>query len=351
MIGGSVVMGITAVVCAPALMSYCYTCIFARKKLVNTRTPKLAASEVEHPKVSGVVHEYADCEGCRLHLARAGIDPAKKCILFIHGFPEFWYSWRAQLEAFQAEYEVLAIDMPGYNASGKLGSASKYVTSNLCKIIAAAITHIGRESCLVVGHDWGAAIASELTTMYPSRVEKLVLLANAPTIQFTKADFRQKLASSYMFFFNCPWLPERIFSMGDFASLKHMFSKPPFEMKRKTMPAEEVEHYKNAFAMPGALTGSLNYYRAAVWNSPILRQNKLMNQARKINPTFQMPVLVVWGDSDTALLPNLLHSIGKVAPNSVVRVLPNCSHWVQQDAAEEVNQLMKTFFENPSKVL
>lgn len=72
------------------------------------------------------------------------------------------------------------------------------------------------------------------------------------------------------------------------------------------MPSEDVEHYKNAIAMPGALTGSLNYYRAVVWNTGVLKQNKLMRQARKLNPTYKMPVLVVLGDSDPAILPNLL---------------------------------------------
>jgi hypothetical protein len=110
--GSAVVMALTALVCAPPFLTYCYSMIFAyapplsskrttavakansflicrRKRLVNVRTPKLAASEVNHPTVGGVQHEYAECEGCRIHIARAGVDRSKQCILFLHGFPEY----------------------------------------------------------------------------------------------------------------------------------------------------------------------------------------------------------------------------------------------------------------------
>jgi pimeloyl-ACP methyl ester carboxylesterase len=156
---------------------------------------------VKHPQVNGVTHEYASCEGVKIHIARAGIDPAKQLILFLHGFPEcayfpfppgplthegcartslpigigmrkqvistdsleirtlltrcfsrrFWYSWRAQLEGLSGDFEVAALDLPGYNASEQLKSTSAYVTGNLCTIIKGALTYLKRESCVLVG--------------------------------------------------------------------------------------------------------------------------------------------------------------------------------------------------------
>lgn len=108
------------------------------------------------------------------------------------------------------------------------------------------------------------------------RVEKLVLLANVPTVQFGKADMRQKMASSYFFLFNCPWLPERLLAMADFGFLlPGCFVKPPSDMQRRSVPEEEIEHYKNAIAMPGALTGALNYYR---WGGARLQRTVCTDQ-------------------------------------------------------------------------
>jgi epoxide hydrolase 4 len=168
-----------------------------------------------------------------------------------------------QLEALQDEFEVAAIDLPGYNASDAPTERSGYLTKNVCATVAQVLAGLGRASCVLVGHDWGGLIAFDFAAMYPDKVTKLVVLASVPPVQFARnADLRQLQRSLYMFAFIAPVLPELLTSCADYAMLDDMFLNPKLGgFERREMAAEELELYKNALARPGALNAALNYYR------------------------------------------------------------------------------------------
>ena len=282
----------------------------------------MAPAVVQHPAVPGVTHEMIPVNvagtACTVHVARAGIDPSKQLLLFVHGFPEcalhhqpvlqsvrgthtvhteimspplserfpspgfrcaegarngtsrsacrFWYSWRGQMTGLQGEYEVAAIDMPGYNASSRPTNRAFYSTGNICAAVAAVLDALGRQRCVLVGHDWGGAVAFDFAALYPSKVDKLaVLAAPAPRLFQRNMDFKQLLKSSYIWMFCCPALPELLLRSGDYAAVARVL-RPGSAMgpKRDTaLGKEDVAHYKDAIARPGALTAVLNYYRCA----------------------------------------------------------------------------------------
>ena len=177
----------------------------------------------------------------------------------------FWYSWRAQLAALQSEYEVAAIDMPGFNASEGPATRAGYLTGNLCKTIAAVIQALGRDSCCIVAHDWGGLLAFDFAALYPTMVERLAVLAAVPARMFGRnMDLGQMRRSWYMYAFAAPWLPELLIRRDDFATIDAMFTKPKAGgLAQGSMKDEEVRLYKNALARPGRLNAGFNYYRCA----------------------------------------------------------------------------------------
>jgi epoxide hydrolase 4 len=178
----------------------------------------------------------------------------------------FWYSWRAQLEALQDDFEVAAMDLPGFNASQIPSQRCGFLTASLAKTVGDVIAALGRKSCVVVGHDWGGAIAFVFAHMYPQMVKRLVVLAAPPARLFKRnMDLHQMSASWYMVMFLAPVLAEMHLRAGDY-KFCNAFGKTLPEggfMARGGLPPEDVERYKDALARPGALTASLNYYRRA----------------------------------------------------------------------------------------
>eukprot|EP00892_Ulva_mutabilis_P007970 jgi/Ulvmu1/5545/UM023_0081.1 len=337
----------------PSLAKYLLLRVISPGSFKNTRATRVADEGIQHPPVKGVHHEFVLCDDVRIHVARAGMDASKKLILFLHGFPEFWYSWRSQMETLQEDYEVAAIDLPGYNASGKPTRVSHYVTQDICRIVAAVLNGLCRESCILVGHDWGAAIASDFAAMYPKKVERLCLLAVPPgRLFFQNMDLHQLSKSLYMWQMLVPGVLDRLLPANDYSFMDGMFTEPSKGgLLRRSMPDEEIGFYKDAIAVSGALESALRYYRAVLWHTGVMGMNKEVRFAWKSNPRHTMPVLVLVGDSDLAVNLNSLTQVGRVAARATVRILPDCSHWVQQDASDDVNRLLKSFIESETGVL
>ena len=171
-----------------------------------------------------ITHGFADVNGIRLHYAEAG--GGDKLVILLHGFPEFWYSWKKQLDALSGSFHVVAPDMRGYNLSDKPARVEDYKIDELVADVVGLIDHFGAKQAAVVGHDWGAGVAWAVALKHPERVSKLAVLQVPIAAAWRdNMSLRQLLRSWYMFFFQIPWLPEWLISRQDFrAILTHLKS-------------------------------------------------------------------------------------------------------------------------------
>jgi pimeloyl-ACP methyl ester carboxylesterase len=277
-------------------------------------------------------HREAVLGGVRLHYVEAGAGPP---VVLLHGFPEFWYSWRHQLPALAAAgLRALAPDLRGYNLSAKPPGVRAYTLEALLGDVVGLIRHAGAGRAAVVGHDWGGLLAWFLAAFHPEVVERLVIL-NAPhpaALAREAGRPAQLLKSWYIFFFQLPLLPEILMRAGDFALVGRMLRREP--VRPGTFGDAEVRLYKQALARPGALTAAINYYRAN------------FRRGRRPDPrvrAIRAPTLVVWGERDPHLGPWFLDGLEEWVPDLRVRRLPGASHWVQNDAPEAVNRLLLDF--------
>jgi pimeloyl-ACP methyl ester carboxylesterase len=282
--------------------------------------------------MSEIQFDYAQIGGVKLHYAKAG--DGEKLVVFLHGFPEFWYSWRHQLAALSDEYTVVAPDLRGYNWSDKPPHVADYKIDKVVDDVLGLIRHLGYEQAAIVGHDWGAGVAWSIAEHFPESVWKLACLQVPPLSIWQKNfTFRQALASWYMLFFQIPLLPEWILRQNDFAvaerSLRNLAADASF------FSGEEIEKYKESWREPGALTGALNYYRANVFD-------KLFSRREMVR--IKVPTLFIYGEKDSAVLPETVENVKEAidAYYEEVRV-PDSGHWVQQEAAEAVNDLLREF--------
>ncbi|HYV49030.1 MAG TPA: alpha/beta hydrolase [Myxococcaceae bacterium] len=280
-----------------------------------------------------LTHRRVKLSEVELHVVEAGA--GEKLVVLLHGFPEFWFTWRAQIPALaRAGYRVVAPDMRGYNTSDKPKGVASYDVVNLSRDVAELIQAMGAERADVVGHDWGGAVAWMFAMFHGDRLRRLVIM-NAPhPAQFQKAlrrDLGQLRRSWYMFFFQVPAIPERLIRMGDFTALRNAYRGL---LERKRLSEEDLGRYKAALAQPGALTSMLNYYRAA------------MRRLLKTNPPFQpitAPVQVIWGQRDHFIKPELADAKSKWCEDVRVHRVADANHFVQEDAPDEVNAKLLEF--------
>jgi pimeloyl-ACP methyl ester carboxylesterase len=290
-----------------------------------------------------VHHRFAKVNGVTLHYAEAyaatengRASTSGRLCLMLHGFPEFWYSWRHQIPALAAAgFHVLAPDLRGYNLSDKPPGVRAYRIDALLGDAIGLIEHGGAEKAAIVGHDWGGVIAWHLAMYHPQVVEKLIIL-NAPhpaAYWREMRSWRQLLKSWYVLFFQLPALPELLLGVGDFDWVSRMLRQQP--VHPQAFGPEAIRRYKQALARPGALTAALNYYRAALRHRP--------RRAAKNYGPINVPVLLLWGERDSYLNPRLTEGLSEWVPNLRIVRFPDVSHWIQNDAPERVNRLMIDF--------
>ena len=276
---------------------------------------------------------YAEVGQLKLHYAKAG--NGERLVILLHGFPEFWYSWRHQLVALSDEYTVVAPDMRGYNLSEKPPNKTDYEIDHLVGDIVGLIKHFGREKAAVIGHDWGASIAWALAMKEPEVLWKLGAL-QVPPIPIWKRNqtAKQFLASWYMFFFQLPGVPEFVFERNDYALMAKSLSESTAEPD--VFSDDEIAEYKKAWSQSGATTAMLNYYRANIMKR-LFGTNEM---PLKIN----VPTLFIYGEKDKAVLPETVMGVGDMidGPYTEHRI-PNSGHWVQQEAQREVTQVLRSF--------
>jgi len=288
---------------------------------------------------SSIRHGYAAVNGIRLHYAEAG--SGDNLVILLHGFPEFWYSWRKQLDALSGSFHVIAPDLRGYNLSEKPPRVEDYKIDRVAEDVVGLIDHFGAEQAAVVGHDWGAGAAWLLAQKYPERVSKLAVL-QVPLQAVFRANltFRQFLRSWYMFFFQIPRLPEWLIRRQNFRAIEDTFTKKIF--RKNTFTPEEVELYKEAARQPGALTGAVNYYRANVFDRLFPRRRK--DNVNQSNSRVRVPTLFIFGEQDFAIIPASVRGLEKYIDAYYREVrIPDSGHWVQNEAAAEVNAALLEF--------
>ena len=252
--------------------------------------------------------------------------------------PQFWFSWRHQLKAFSDDYHVVAVDLRGYNQTERPPRVRDYVLATLRQDVAQLIPALGHQRATLVAHDWGAVIAWAVTQHHPELVEKLVVM-NCPHPRLFQhsitSNWSQLMKSWYVFLFQVPRLPEFLLSYRDYGYFSAVFRGRKGGVKNlSTFPKEEVEAYKYVFSQPNALSGPLNFYRC-IFNDPAEYQHPQGN--------IDTPTLILWGDDDPFLGMDMANAHAAFATDLTVRHFPNCSHWVQHERSEEVNQYIKDF--------
>ncbi|HKO57459.1 MAG TPA: alpha/beta hydrolase [Thermoanaerobaculia bacterium] len=273
-----------------------------------------------------LLHRRTDINGVELHWVEAGEGPL---VVLLHGFPEFWYSWRNQIPALvRAGHRVIAPDLRGYNESSKPAGIDAYRMQTVVQDVAALIARSGDVPCDVVGHDWGGVAAWFLAMMHPDQVRRLVILNSPHPVPFRRELRRsssQRVRMWYQLFFNIPVLPEIVLSLGGLRMLMRRAGR---------FTDAELREYAKAWRWPGAVRAMLGYYRA------ILRHRKEL--APLVRP-IDVPTLLIWGERDPVFIRATTENFSDYVPDLRVERISEAGHFVQTDAAEKVNGLLTGF--------
>ncbi|CAI4226785.1 unnamed protein product [Auanema sp. JU1783] len=289
--------------------------------------------------LEGWCSHFIQLEGVTLHYVQSGQNE-KPLLLMIHGFPEFWYSWRYQLKEFQRDYRCVAIDMRGYNLSEKPIGVENYCLDILANDIQLVIRKLGYQRAIVMAHDWGAIVAWQTAMMFPEVIEKLVI-CNVPHPKAYEISFKQLLKSWYIFMFQSPYIPEWSVANRDFRMLNAMFRGRKGGLKnRQNFTEEDLQAWRYVFSQEGALTPPINFYRALFSAPSKFRTSELI----------QPPVLIVWGTGDPFLTKESAKKSVQFCRSAQLYLLEGISHWVQQDEPQKVNARIRKFLDENSKL-
>ncbi len=272
-------------------------------------------------------HGYADSNGVRIHYATMGEGPL---VVMIHGFPDFWYSWRHQMEGLSDNFKVVAIDQRGYNRSDQPEGESNYAMQYLVSDVAAVIRHLGEDSATIVGHDWGGAVAWQFAFALPQMVDQLIIL-NLPHPngmgRELSSNAEQQANSNYA----------RVFIEGSPSDPDIFFGGPmtPQSLSGWVSDPAAREHYVEAFSRSD-FDAMLAYYKQ---NYP---RGDSSSSAAPAAPQLDLPLLIFHGLEDTALHSDGLNNTWDWNDDTTtIMAVPGANHFVQQDAAEQVTKTMR----------
>jgi pimeloyl-ACP methyl ester carboxylesterase len=290
-------------------------------------------------------HRFLESNGLRFHVVTQEPPGAGRAplVVLLHGFPEFWYSWRRQIPALAAAgFAVAAPDLRGYNDSDKPEGIEAYRITNIVEDVAGIVRALGRERAVIVGHDWGGAAAYAFAMMRPEMTSRLCVLNSPHPACFTRelqaGNVEQLRRSWYMFLFQFPEAPEQLLAADNFRVLKGLLRD---NARKGTFRPADLARYAEAFAKPGALTAAINWYRASF--------RRGLPSAREF-PKIAAPTLIIWGDRDFALGKELTRGMRPhFSGRFTLTCLPGVSHWVQQEAPRKVNELLVRFLTRPER--
>lgn len=269
--------------------------------------------------------------GHDFHVKIAG-DEAGELVVLLHGFPEFWYGWRHQIDALAYRgYRVVIPDQRGYNKSDKPEGVREYHIDKLRDDVEAIIHHYNKDRAIVIGHDWGGAVGWHLASTRPALVEKFIAI-NIPhpavMPEVMKRHPKQMFKSLYMLFFQVPGIPEKFLSMNHFKMMERVLEKTSH---KNTFTAADLDEYHNAWSQNGALTAMLNWYRAA--------PGSLQSMEKKV----EVPAKIIWGLGDRFLSRELAEESFKLLDDGEIAWIENATHWVNHEEAAMVNRHILRF--------
>ncbi len=281
---------------------------------------------------------YAEVNGIRLHTTSAGAGPL---VLFLHGFPDFWYCWRRQLAHFGVDHHAVAPDMRGFNLSDHPADPAQYRVKILLEDIRQLAGTFGEERFVLVAHDWGGAVAWAFAMAHPELLSHLVILNSPHPYTFWRELARnpaQQKASDYMLLLRDA-KAGRVLSENGYDRLLRM------RFGEGGAPDQAVrDAYLDAWAQPGALEGGLNYYRSSPLYPPTdgdAGAAKLSLEAKDF--IVRVPTLVIWGEQDRALLPCILEGMEELVEDLEVVRVPDAAHWVMEEKPDLVNAAIRRF--------
>jgi pimeloyl-ACP methyl ester carboxylesterase len=256
--------------------------------------------------------------------------------LLLHGFPESRFSWRHQLPLLAGlGWRAIAPDLRGYGQSSRPPRTADYAIDHLIDDVAGLFDAAGARRRLLIGHDWGAAIAWAFALQRRLPLDGLVIM-NVPhpavLARVMRTTWRQPLRSWYMAFFQIPGLPEAMMTANGARAIERAFTGMAVDKSR--FPPEITDVYRANALVPGAMTAMINYYRA---------NTKLLGRWDAASPIIEVPALMIWGEADAALCIENTEGYEPLVRDFTLRRLPGVSHWVQQEAPEKVNEILKAW--------
>ncbi|HEX7644570.1 MAG TPA: alpha/beta hydrolase [Burkholderiaceae bacterium] len=287
--------------------------------------------------------QYAELSnGTRLHYASAG-EPGRPLILFLHGFPEFWYAWHEQLAEFGRDYYAVAPDLRGFNLSSMPADVAAYKTRHIVEDMRLFTGQLGYDKLDLVGHDWGGAVAWNFAIALPGLLKRLMMVNSPHPYLFMRAlahDPAQRKSSEYM-----NWLrsegSEAALAKDGFALMDGFFNGMG-QPQAKWYTPELREKYHACWAR--GLTGGVNYYRASPLHPPTEdHPGPLKLDLKPEDFRVTVPTLVIWGENDMALPKTLVDGMEDVVPDLRLVRVPDGTHWVIHEQPALVNRLLREF--------
>jgi pimeloyl-ACP methyl ester carboxylesterase len=281
--------------------------------------------------------------GISMGMALAGPADAPPVIL-VHGFPESHRTWRGLAPLLSDRLRVVMPDLRGFGDSDRPQDAADYATDTLIADIFALADALGIDRFALVGHDWGGAIAWAAALRGNPRIERLAIINSPHPLIFQKSlieDEAQRAASQYIRAFRNPGMEAGIAAMGFEAFFDKSFAK---HADLSLIPAEERQFYIDQWSRPGALTAMLNWYRASQVVVPAADEQASMPAwVERGVPKLKIPVRVIWGLEDKALLPIQLEGIGEVGDDVELFPLKGVGHFAPWEAPQQVAAALKPF--------
>ena len=284
-------------------------------------------------------HHYITVNNIKLHCVISGPENAP-IMLMLHGFPEFWYSWRYQIREFNKDYRVVAVDLRGYGDSDKPLNTLDYTIPQVTSDIIELISTFDGKKCTLVAHDWGGIIAWRVVYRRPDLIDKFIVMCCPHSKRYNelaRKDTDTALKQWYVLLLRNRWLSKRVIACDDFNWLKQLFTNPPSGLiHSERMTEEDLEAFQYTFSQPHVLNSSLNYY------SCMFMRNPEAKSATPRDEKIPVPTLLMMAEHDSFLNVALGEGHDKYVENVTLKYF-NCSHWLQQDCPEEANSAMREF--------
>ena len=288
-------------------------------------------------------HGFAQANELKLHYAASG-DSGGHLVLFLHGFPEFWYAWRHQLVALGGAYHCVAPDLPGYSLSSRPPEVARYRTKRLIEdVVAFAAQFSGKKKFTLIAHDWGGALAWAFAIKHPEPIARLVIVNAVHPGAFQREIARnpaQAAASQYIHEIRAEGSEAR-YAANDYALMWRSLAKTA---EAGHLSAADRAEFVKAWSRPGALTGMFNWYRAMRMDPP--KDGAAASAAELYNDEALMvrvPTLVIWGEQDTSLLPGCVEGLERWVPDVDMRRVADASHWIVYEKPELISNTIRAW--------